>query len=752
MVQNITTNNSIYVDSSKGDDANNGSLIYPKRTIKAAINTTCNNGTIFIAPGQYNENNVLIDKNISLVGGNASETSVNGDNNNILNIGNVKVTIQGLNFINGKGDNGSAIINNGTLNIKDCIFQNNIATSNGGSIFSKNTLNIENTNFIGNQANLGGAILLIQCTCTITNCKFNNNKAERDGGAINNNQNTKLILINSNFKCNNAINGGGIFNTANTTILSTTFENNEAMNYGGSIYHYQGTLTVNSTFFKFNNGFKDGGAIKCYDDTNTTVTNSQFIHNFGESGGAISSQSNLIINTCQFSNNTATYGGCINSTVNLNVTNTQFINNQASTSGGAITSSGTMYIQNNRFIKGKSSQGGAIFSAGGGTIENNDFSENRAEVGGVIVNTFTGTNTVPTLIIKYNNFTMNNATMSGGVLYNTGITTLTNNNFTMNHIIDTGEKNIYGLPVTQGGAAITNTGTTLINQGNEFFHNTIYRHDDVSSGGILNTEPGKLFIRGAGNIFVDTYIHNAERSCVNIQDCTIEKNSFSNNYFVSKGNYFLSNTTIRNSEHSCEETDSYSTRIGTTHLDAPYNIVVPEGEKLEIKAEIWIHSVFGSDYIKMAAPIHFTLYNKNGICQRGTSDSDENGNAYYTINTNNLTPGVYCLQMYYKGDNNDVRGYSCFKTIDFIVEPLEFSNVTDGNLINVKKGDLFTIIRPSKDYPVGKLLGLTLVNHYQDDSGHYCYVFHADNITSTKVAFGSANELFKPHWVNVNVH
>lgn len=717
------TNTSIYVDSSKGNDANNGSLSFPKKTIKAAVNIVSNNGTIFIAPGQYNENNILINKNMSLLSMNASETFVSGDAQNILNIDNVTVIIQGLSLGDGKSDRGGAIKNNGTLTIKDCIFQKNVATSNGGSIYSKNILNIENTKFIENQANLGGAILLIQCTGTITNCEFNNNEAKEDGGAINSNQNTKLSIINSNFKGNNAVNGGGIFNVEKTIIQSSTFQNNEALRCGGSIYNYAGTLNIENSNFSFNRGFTDGGAIKNYDNTNTTISNSQFNQNFGDSGGAISTQSTLTLNTCQFLNNTANYGGCINNTAQLTISNTEFINNQATENGGAIITSGLINLQNNSFINCNSTQGGAIYTSGGGTLENNNFNENMGAIGGAIQNTFEGTNTAPDLMIIHNNFTMNNATISGGALYNTGVTRLSNNNFTMNHIVDNGKY------IFNGGAAITNAaGTAQINNGNEFFHNVIYRHEENPNGGVLNNNTGKLFIRGSQNKFTDTNIYSTADSHLDIQDCTIEKNSDNGNYLTSETQYYQSNVKITNSTHPCSTHNPKENRA--THIDGPYNVIIKQGETFPLKVTPWIHMhywIAGDwDLHVNNAPLSITIYNKEGVCYKETVNNHI-GKVCNTIPIYNLTPGYYCLQITFGGKTSEYAGYPCYTTTDFIVEPPIYGNkVTCGESLRVEEGDTFALIRPSTEVLDSTCPEISYLKKYPYGSNNTCYIFRAE--------------------------
>ncbi len=137
----------------------------------------------------------------------------------------VTVSISGLTIADGNGTSGSGILNNGTLNINNSAFSNNVAsvtTSSGGGIDngSGSTLTVSNSTFSGNYAGSGGGILNFG-TMTVSNSTFNNNSS---------------------------ISGGGIFNSGGTSnVINSTIAGNTSSNYGGGIYVASGGGSVTIT-------------------------------------------------------------------------------------------------------------------------------------------------------------------------------------------------------------------------------------------------------------------------------------------------------------------------------------------------------------------------------------------------------------------------------------------------------------------------------------------------------------------------
>lgn len=139
---------------------------------------------------------------------------------------NVKISLKYLVIENGKSDSGGGIVSNGNLTSYKCKFQNNKA-GNGGAIFtnpSRNTLNLRNCTFTKNVASSTGGAIFNNMISTITNCTFANNTASS---------------------------GGAIFNFGSLNVTQSTFQYNTA-NYhdpmfarGGAVFAASGTTYVN---------------------------------------------------------------------------------------------------------------------------------------------------------------------------------------------------------------------------------------------------------------------------------------------------------------------------------------------------------------------------------------------------------------------------------------------------------------------------------------------------------------------------
>ncbi len=229
----------------------------PKETINNAINTVKTGGTVSIANGTYNEENIVINQNMTILGGSMDNCIINGcQSGTIFTIDpSVTVTIEDLNFYNGKSSaNGGAIFNEGNLTVINCNFEDNSATSYGGAIYSKQTysnmnLLVTNSNFIGNIASTGGAIVDAN---TITNCTFLNNTATL-GGAIHNDLSNNLTVTDSLLMGNSADIGGAISNIGNCNANFNSFLNNTAPMGTGDISNGE-YMDANDNWWGSNSG------------------------------------------------------------------------------------------------------------------------------------------------------------------------------------------------------------------------------------------------------------------------------------------------------------------------------------------------------------------------------------------------------------------------------------------------------------------------------------------------------------------
>lgn len=290
----------IYVNDSSGSDSNNGtSWEYAKKSISNAVGTVNVNGTIYIANGHYsgvNNTNIIIDKDMAIMGENKGETVIDGGfNSQILIINHVNITIYNLTLINGKSNEsrGGAIFNDGNLSIDKCNFINNTAHLSGGAIFNNDICTVNDSTFTNNYAISDcGSAIFNNGTCTVNDCIFSCNNAFLSGGAITN-------------------------HFANCKVSESIFTDNQA-SYGGAIYNYYSDFTLNTSIFKNNKAEIDGGA---------------FGNRWGDS----------IITGCNFENNTATNGGALsNYNGNSVLLYSRIVGNNASHGSEIFSSNGTV--------------------------------------------------------------------------------------------------------------------------------------------------------------------------------------------------------------------------------------------------------------------------------------------------------------------------------------------------------------------------------------------------------------------------
>jgi len=277
---NTSSNSTIYV-STEGNDTWDGlSPTYnttsgPKKTITNATGTVTTNGTIYIAPGTYNESGITINKDMTITGENQENTIINGQQsgNSIFHIlSGITANINNLTLTNNTAESGGAIYNKygGNLTVTNCTFTNNTATGDGGAICNWENLTVTNCTFTNNTARSGGAIFQ-DGVISLTNCTFTNNTAACYGGVIYNDLGS-LTVTNSTFADNAAEDGGVIKNSGDLSMFNCTFTNNTAANYGGAICNYGGLSVINSTFTNNTASNGNSGAIyNCVADASSVI-------------------------------------------------------------------------------------------------------------------------------------------------------------------------------------------------------------------------------------------------------------------------------------------------------------------------------------------------------------------------------------------------------------------------------------------------------------------------------------------------
>ena len=562
----------IYVSDLTGDDSWNGessiwddlTMSGPKKSIKNATGTVTSGGTVNIANGHYlgeNNTNVTIDKNMTIIGESRENTIINGTGSaQIFTIQKgINVSIKNLTFVNGTATQnltltdknvtaGGAVCNFGNLNITNCTFTSNAATSNdvskehavaGGAIYNVGNLTIKDSDFtnntakgnlIGNNGTMGGSIFNIG-NLVVDNGTFTGNNATA-GGAIYNFG--ILTILNSIFtgnvaSGNNVTAGGAIYNEYNSTlnlnggilnIYSSTFTGNRASGNGataGGAIASEKELTIKDSIFTGNkaisaNDTAMGGAI--FNFGKAAVINSKFGLDAltgnvatGKSnasmGGAIITYGNLTVNGSGFNYNTAYWGGAITNGGNLTVNCTNFTGNIGM--GGALFNNGNSTIINSIFANNKASStsgssiGGAILNAGTLIVSNSKFSGNTATNGGAICND--GILTITGSTFTSNKVTSTDSTVEnyGGAIHNEGKMNISSSTFTGNRATSTNN-----MDLAYGGGAISNFNEATVKT-SKFSGNAADFGGAISNMGKLNIS-GSTF---TGNKAVSTNLNYA---------------------------------------------------------------------------------------------------------------------------------------------------------------------------------------------------------------------------------------------------
>ena len=247
--------------------------------------------------------------------------------------------ISNCNFEKNSAENGGAIIWSGREGIiKNTNFHDNSADKGGAVYWDGISGQLIDNKFINNQANYGGAVFCDVSGLNISNCVFKKNNASSEAGAVHLSGGDAEIH-DSEFTDNNADYGGAIFIEEYTilSVFDSSFSRNNA-DYGGAILA-EGELYIYDSIFSDNTATKIGGAI--YNDFYLSIINSPFINNVADNGGAISVDYGEIINST-FSNNDAIIsGGALFVTDELTITNCTFEKNMAGDGSNTIAADNT---------------------------------------------------------------------------------------------------------------------------------------------------------------------------------------------------------------------------------------------------------------------------------------------------------------------------------------------------------------------------------------------------------------------------
>jgi len=327
--------------------------INPGDSIQDAIDNADPGDTITMSSGTYNQNSILINKELTLMGAtdNPDDVIIDAQENGrvmevLTDVNNVK--LQGLTITNGitpeySEDRGAGLLNRGgteaqPTQVINCKFTNNNATFEGGAIMNYGNMVITNCKFTNNTAGGNGGGIVNAGNLVVTSCILQENSAPTSMGGGICNWDT-MTITDSFIQQNQAIIGGGVLNGGEMTITGSTIQQNQGENggglenydvlniigstiqgntapYGGGILNI-GTLNVDASIIQDNTasgaGSSGGGLFNTrgFDEGRVTITDSTIQRNTAENGGGIYNSDILNIMGSTIQDNTATNGGAI---------------------------------------------------------------------------------------------------------------------------------------------------------------------------------------------------------------------------------------------------------------------------------------------------------------------------------------------------------------------------------------------------------------------------------------------------------
>ncbi|MGB9201183.1 beta strand repeat-containing protein [Methanobacterium sp.] len=280
-----------------------------------------------------------------------------------------------------------------------------------------------------------------------------------------------------------------------------------------TIKNATGTITSNGTIYIASGTYNESN-IQINTNMNIIGENQENTIINGQQSGysifTIISGVNVTITNLTLTNVKTSNDGAISNTGTLTVNNCTFNNNNNADYGGAISNTGTLTVNNSTFTNNNGDYGGAIWNSGDSTLTNNTFINNNGDYGGVIYNEH-----ISTVFVINNTFNNNIAQFSGGVIFNYGTSTETNNTFNNNLV----ELNLDGV----GGGAIYNQGTSTENN-NTFSNNT---SNSIFGGGAIYNQ---YILTETNDTFNNnTATHDGGGAIYNAGTLTVISSTFNNN-------------------------------------------------------------------------------------------------------------------------------------------------------------------------------------------------------------------------------
>ncbi len=339
-------------------------------TIQAAVNAAASGDTITIASGTYIENVIISGKVLTLRGGGAANTILDGSATERVIRTTVALTLTDLTVQNGLSNStgGGVYVSNGPLTLDNVdvlsntasgsgggvwasgamtvtggLFQNNLCTGsscNGGGLYGGETLVLSGTKFVSNTAQVSGGGSYNINTAQVTDAEFRNNTcagtSSHGGGMF---AGSGLTVDNTLVMSNTAsTDAGGFYVNGPAEVSGGLFQANTCTGAdctGGGLF-IAGVLTITGTQFVENAAVQKAGALYSY--ANGTVDSATFMRNRSTNGAGIYASAKLTVTNSVFIANTASYGAGINQngSRDASIVNALFVGNTATTKGAAL--------------------------------------------------------------------------------------------------------------------------------------------------------------------------------------------------------------------------------------------------------------------------------------------------------------------------------------------------------------------------------------------------------------------------------
>lgn len=301
----------IYVNASNSD-VGDGSFDNPYRNLENV--KIEKDSVVHLTDGNYSYKSFRSLNNVTIIGQSMNNTIISCNRleitSNILILKNL--TIIGATFKN-QGDftAENVIFRNSVGHALD-----EYGNSYGGSIYTSykqddekhHLISLTNCIFLNNTAEYGGAIYIDEGYMEINNCLFIGNHAYNYGGAISGVNANKITIKKSKFVNDYSINdcGGAIYALSTGLTLDDVEISNCSSTFGAAITGLNAQFDINMLYAIGNVAKYDGGAVYQMYGT-ALITASSFINNSANNGGALflDNVTKLLLISNSFINNSA---------------------------------------------------------------------------------------------------------------------------------------------------------------------------------------------------------------------------------------------------------------------------------------------------------------------------------------------------------------------------------------------------------------------------------------------------------------